>query len=71
VLATRDREAGHRVGACDRSARPGSRAHDGFGHLFAAKYGWEYRVAMLVEQTIRRFRPMVGPDRRIVRITEG
>lgn len=46
-------------------------AHDGFGHLFAAKYGWEYRVAMLVEQTIRRFRPMVGPDRRIVRITEG
>ena len=34
--------------------------------LFAAKYGWQYRVAMVVERVIRRFRPRTGPDRRIV-----
>ena len=50
---------------------PDPGAHDGARHLFAAKYGWEYRVAMLVEQTIRRFRPIAGPDRRIVRITHS
>ena len=50
---------------------PDPGAHDGAGHLFAAKYGWEYRVAMLVEQTIRRIRPIAGPDRRIVRITHS
>ena len=46
-------------------------AHDSVEHLFAAKYGWEYRVAMVAERLIRRFRPAPGPDRRIVRITEG
>ena len=50
---------------------PDPGAHDGAGHLFAAKYGWEYHVAMLVEQTIRRIRPIAGPDRRIVRITHS
>ena len=50
---------------------PDPGAHDSIGHLFAAKYGWEYRVAMVVEQTIRRFRPIAGSDRRIVRITGG
>ena len=49
---------------------PDPGAHDTIGHLFAAKYGWEYRVAMVVEQTIRRFRPTAGPDRRIVRISD-
>lgn len=50
---------------------PDAGAHDRVGHLFAAKYGWEYRVAMVVEKVIRRFRPQPGPDRRIVRITDA
>jgi PPOX class probable F420-dependent enzyme len=50
---------------------PDPRAHDGVAHLFEAKYGWQYRTAMVVERVIRRFRPRPGPDRRIVRITDG
>ncbi len=49
---------------------PDHGAHDRDEHLFAAKYGWEYRVTMVVERVIRRFRPVEGPDRRIVRITD-
>ena len=49
---------------------PDHGAHDRDEHLFVAKYGWEYRVTMLVERVVRRFRPVEGPDRRIVRITD-
>jgi len=49
---------------------PDPQAHDGVSHLFEAKYGWQYRTAMVVERVIRRFRPRTGPDRRIVRITD-
>jgi len=48
---------------------PDPQAHDGVSHLFEAKYGWQYRTAMVVERVIRRFRPRTGPDRRVVRIT--
>lgn len=48
---------------------PDPGAHEAVEHLFAAKYGWQYRVAMVVEKVIRRLRPTSGPDRRIVRIT--
>ena len=49
---------------------PDPGAHDRHERLVVAKYGWEYRVTMLVERVVRRFRPVEGPDRRIVRISD-
>ena len=37
---------------------PDPQAHDGVSHLFEAKYGWQYRTAMVVERVIR---PRTGP----------
>ena len=36
---------------------------------FATKYGWQYRIAMVVERVIVAVRRTTGPARRIVRIT--
>jgi PPOX class probable F420-dependent enzyme len=50
------------------SVDPAPAAHEREAHRFAAKYGWQYRVAMLVEQAIVRVRRSPGPPRRILRI---
>jgi PPOX class probable F420-dependent enzyme len=44
-------------------------AHEREAHRFAGKYGWQYRVAMLVEHAIVTVRRTPGPARRILRIT--
>ncbi len=48
---------------------PDPHAHDRAEPLFAAKYRWQYRAAMLAERVSRRFRPTRGRERRIIRIT--
>jgi len=48
---------------------PDPTAHEREADRFADKYGWEYRVAMVVEGVVRAVRRTAGPARRIVRIT--
>jgi len=48
---------------------PDPAAHERHAHRFAAKYGWQYRVAMVVERAIVAVRRTPGPARRILRIT--
>ena len=44
-------------------------AHAQVEHLFAAKYGIQYRIAMVVEKAIRTVKRSTGTARRIIRIT--
>lgn len=44
-------------------------AHARVEHLFAAKYGVQYRIAMLVEKAVRTVKRSSGTARRIIRIT--
>jgi uncharacterized protein len=44
-------------------------AHARVEHLFAAKYGVQYRMAMAVEKVVRTVKRRSGPARRIIRIT--
>lgn len=44
-------------------------AHARVEHLFVAKYGVQYRLAMAVERILRALRRRSGPARRIIRIT--
>ncbi|MEO7234275.1 MAG: hypothetical protein ABIW80_02755, partial [Lapillicoccus sp.] len=48
---------------------PGDHAHAAVEHLFAAKYGAQYRVAMAVEKVVRTVKRSPGTARRIIRIT--
>ncbi len=44
-------------------------AHARVEHLFAAKYGAQYRAAMVVEKVVRTVKRSTGTARRIIRIT--
>ena len=48
---------------------PDPAAHEREADRFEVKYGWQYRVAMVVERLIGAVRRTRGPARRIVRIT--
>ena len=48
---------------------PGDHAHAAVEHLFAAKYGTQYRLVMAVEKVVRAVKRSDGTARRIIRIT--